>query len=170
MHLQLGIIVLLLAASTPAEAVPTASRAISQDLLVGTWKCGPTSMKGPHLSMVVEIVTKRAADQTFVSTNTSVITPNGQPSVTVTDSARGTWRLEGTTLISTFKEMKFLSSSDPRISNEFGQKIHDDQLRKKAIYKSKILEISRETLRSIPIESDYVEAVVVSNCRRTEGG
>ncbi|MDQ1835502.1 hypothetical protein [Massilia scottii] len=163
MHLLSAIIAVLLAGISPAGAGPLAP---SQDLLTGTWECGPTFMKGPQLVMTVVTVTKRAADRTFVSTSTSVITPRGKPAITLIDSARGTWRLEGRILISAFQESKFISASDPTISAELGQKLQDDQLRNKSIYKAEILQINRKSMRFIPVGSDYSEAVVESNCRK----
>jgi len=47
-----------------------------------------------------------------------------------------------------------------------GQKIQDEQLREKFIYKSQILEIDQESMRFIAVDTDHAEAVVETNCRR----
>lgn len=161
---QLSLSAVLLAGMAPAEADRFAT---SQESLTGTWECGPTTMTGPQLVMKVTSITKYGADQTFVSTTTNVIKPNVRSAVTVVNASRGTWRLEGTTLISVFQESKFISSSDPIISAVLGQKLEVDELRKKSVYKSKILEFSRESLRRTPVDSAYAEAVVETSCRRT---
>lgn len=140
---------------------------VTHDSIVGAWECGPTTMKGPQFEMTVVIVTKYAADGTFESTTSSVIAPSGQSAISQIDSARGSWKLDGTILSSSFKDSKFISSSDPSISQEFGQKIQDDQLRKKSVYKSEILEIGQTSMRMIPVESEYAEAVVESVCKRS---
>jgi len=68
--------------------------------------------------------------------------------------------------ITEFQESKFISASDPTISSEVGQKIQDEQLREKFIYKSQILEIDQESMRFIAVDTDHAEAVVETNCRR----
>ena len=140
---------------------------VTQDSIVGAWECGPTTMKGPQFEMTVVIVTKYTANGTFESITTSVITPSGKPAISLVDSARGSWKLDGAVLSSAFKDSKFISASDPSISQEFGQKIQDDQLRKKSVYKAEILEIGQASMRVIPVESEYAEAVVASTCKRT---
>ncbi len=161
---QTLIFTLLLAGVAPAEA---ARLAVSPESLIGTWECGPTTMKGPQFAMNVTSVGTFAADRTFVGKSTNVIEPNGRPAITVVTTSRGTWRLEGTTLIWVYQESKFISASDPSISVEMGQKVEDDEMRKKSVYKSEILEISRESMRRIPVDSAYAAAVVETKCRRT---
>jgi hypothetical protein len=124
-------------------------------------------MKGPQFVMNITSVGTFAADRTFVGMTTNVIQPNGRPAVTVVNSSRGTWRLERTTLIWVYQESKFISASDPTISAERGQKVEDDEMRKKSVYKSEILEISRESMRRIPVDSVYAAAVVETRCKRT---
>lgn len=125
--------------------------------------------KGHGLVMNVTSVTKFEADRTFVTMVTNVIKPIDRSAVTIVSSARGTWRLDGSTLISDYQESKFISSSDPTISAERGQQVEDDEMRKKSVFKSKILEVSRESMHRIPVDSAYPEAVVESRCRRTAG-
>ena len=161
---QLSVLAVLLACVVPAAA---ARLAALPESLIGTWACGPTTMNGPKLVMEVTSITKFATDRTFKTTTTNVIKPSNRSPVTVVISSHGTWRLEGATLIWLYQESKFLSSSDPIISVEMGQKVEDDELRKKSLYKSKIVEISQELMRRIPLDSAYAEAVVESKCRRT---
>jgi hypothetical protein len=153
----------MLAGLAPASA---ASLPISQKSLIGTWECGPTIMKGPHAVMSVVSITTFADDNSFVGKSSNVIAPPGSSAFTVTNSARGTWQLEGTALTWVYLESKFISSSDPRISVESGQKVEDDEMRKKSVFKSKILEITHDTLRRIPIDSAHPEAVVEAKCKR----
>lgn len=160
----LTILAVMLAGLAPAEPGPLA---VSQESLTGTWECGPTTMKGPQIVISVTSVTKFAPDLSFVSTTTNVIKPSSRSAVTVVNSSRGTWRLEGTTLIWAYQESKFISSSDPFISAEIGQKVEDDELRKKSVYKSEILEVTRQSMRRIPVDSAYAAAVVEASCRRT---
>jgi hypothetical protein len=161
---RLLISTVMLAGVAPAEAGPLA---VSPESLTGTWECGPTTMQGPQLVMSITSVGTFAADRTFVAMTTNVIKPNGRSAVTVVNSSRGTWRLEGTTLIWVYQESKFISASDPIISAERGQKVEDDEMRKKSVYKSEILEISRESMRRIPVDSAYAAAVVETRCKRT---
>ena len=157
----------LLSALASGGADKPVHSVVTHDSIVGSWECGPTTMKGPQFEMTVVIVTKYASDGTFESTTTSVITPSGKAAISLVDLARGSWKLDGTILSSSFKDSQFISSSDPSISQEFGQKIQDDQLRKKSVYKSEILEIGQASMRMIPVESEYAEAVVESACKRT---
>jgi len=84
----------------------------------------------------------------------------------MTDQSRGTWQLEGNVLISAVQEVKFISSSDPTLSKAEGQALEDTQLRKKSVYKSRILQIGKNASRSMPVESIYKEAVVETSCKR----
>lgn len=161
---HVSVLAVLLACVVPTAAARSAA---SPESLIGTWACGPTTISGPTLVMEVSSVTKFAADWTFVTTATNVIKPSNRSPVTVVISSHGTWRLEGATLIWLYQESKFLSSSDPIISVEMGQKVEDDELRKKSLYKSKIVEICQESMRRIPLDSAYAEAVVETKCRRT---
>jgi hypothetical protein len=163
MHFQFAMLVALMSTigSAAAAAVP-----VSAGALTGSWECGPTVMKGPQFVMSVLSVTTRSADGTFVSTSTSTITPDGQTPKTLIDASRGTWKLEGTTLISTYLESRFVPSADRSVPAEIGQRVLDDELRKKSVFKSKVLDITSTSMRSIPVDSAYVEAVVESTCRR----
>ena len=140
--------------------------AVTPESLVGTWECGPTTMKGPEFVSNVTSVGIFAADRTFVGMTTNVIKPSGRSAITVVNSSRGNWRLEGTTLFWIYQESKFISASDPNITAEMGQKVEDDEMRKKSIFKSEILEISRESMRRIPVDSAYAAAVVETRCKR----
>ena len=160
---QLSFFAVLLA-GVPAQA---GGLGVSPESLAGTWECGPTTMKGPEFTMDVTSVTNFAADRTFVSKTTNVIKPGSRSAIVVVSSSNGTWRLEGTTLIWVYQESKFVSSSDPIISTEMGQKIEDDEMRKKSVFKSKILEITQEFMRRIPVDSAHPAAVVEAKCKRT---
>lgn len=164
MFTKISIAAVLLACTAPAEA---GSLPVTENALIGTWDCGPTKMKGPDFVMSVVSATKFGADRTFVNMTTNLIEPAGKSAITIITSSRGTWRMEGTTLVWIYQESKFISSSNPAITPELGQKFEDDDLRKKSVYKSKILEISQDLLRRIPINSAHPEAVVEARCRRT---
>jgi hypothetical protein len=166
MHIQVAIFAAMMSAIGTAAA---AAMPVSVASLTGSWECGPTVMKGPKFQMSVVSVTTRAADGTFVTKGTSTITPDGQTPKTLIDASRGTWKLEGTTLISTFLESRFVPSADRSIPTEIGQKVLDDELRKKSVFKAKVLAITATSMRSIPVDSAYVEAVVESTCRRRKG-
>lgn len=163
MRSQLAACTAFISAMSVAVAAPLP---VSPAALTGTWECGPTVMKGPQFVMSVVSVTTRAADGTFVSKSTSIITPDDQSPKTLIDASRGTWKLEGTTLVSTFLESRFVPSEDKSVPTEIGQKILDDELRKKSVFKSKVLDVTSKAMRSIPVDSAYPEAVVESTCRR----
>lgn len=146
----------------------TASRAtvLSEEVMIGTWECGPTSMQGPNFNVLVTVRTTNNADHTYSSHTTSVITPDGKPAITNKDVAYGTWRLENDVITSTVERVQFLSSSDPSFSNFVGQQIQDAQLKMKSVYKSRVIAFDGNTSRSIPVDAMYKEAVVESSCRR----
>ena len=139
---------------------------LSKESLVGTWLCGPTTMHGPNFDIVVTMETTNAADNTYTSLTTSAISPHGKDPITTKDRAFGTWQLDGDVITSHVQKVEFLSSSDPSISNEFGQQVQDAQLKKKSTYHSRILEFTGDTSRSVPVNSMYKEAVVESSCER----
>lgn len=95
-----------------------------------------------------------------------MIEPRDQSPTTIGTSSRGTWRLEGAILTWAYQESKFVSSSNPAITPEIGQKVEDEEMRKKSVFKSKILEVTPDSLRRISVESAHPEAVVEVKCRR----
>ena len=123
-------------------------------------------MQGPNFDLVVTTRTTNNHDHTYSSLTTSVITPHGQAAVTNKDIAYGSWRLEADVISSTVERVQFLSSSDPTFSRELGQQIQEAQLKKKSVYKSRVLDFDGNTSRSVPVDSMYKEAVVESSCRR----
>lgn len=159
-------IVVFAAAGLLAGCATTRPAGLSSQSLVGAWRCGPTAMHGPTFDMAVSTETINRADGRYTSLTTSVITPHGKSPVVIQDRASGIWLLEGDILASEVQEVKFLSSSDPSISNERGQKMQDDLLKKKSIYRSRILKFTRRTLRIIPVEPTDKEAEVESLCKR----
>ncbi len=157
---------ILVAVATVVGCSTSREPRLSDQAMLGDWDCGPTTMHGPGFDLVVTVRTTNRPDHTYTSLTTSVITPHGKSPVTNKDQAYGTWRLDGGIVTSSVQRVEFLSSSDPTFSKELGQKIQDDQLRKKSTYQSRILEFDGEVSRSIPVNSLYKEAIVESSCRR----
>ena len=144
----------------------TTKTSITDESLIGTWECSPTTMHDPNFDLVVTTRTTNNSDHTYTELTTSVITPHGKPSITNRDQANGTWRLDGDVTTSTVLRVEFISSSDPTISKELGQQIQESQLKKKSVYQSKILAFDGATSRSVPLNSMYKEAAVESSCKR----
>lgn len=157
---------ILVMAAIVAGCSTSRESGLSDQALLGAWECGPTTMHGPNFDLKVTVQTTNRPDHTYASLTTSVITPHGKSPVTNKDQAHGTWRLDGDIITSTVQQVEFLSSSDPTFSKELGQKVQDDQLRKKSTYQSRILEFNGDVSRSIPVNSLYKGAVVESSCRR----
>lgn len=139
---------------------------LSHESLVGTWDCGPTTIHGSNFDLVVTTRTTNNSDHTYSRLTTSVITPHGQVAVTNKDISLGSWHLEGDVVTSVVERVQFLSSSDPTFSEELGQDIQEAELRKKSVYKSRILDFNGKTSRSIPVDTMYEEASVESSCWR----
>jgi hypothetical protein len=138
-------------------------------MVVGTWKCAAVApMKGPGFVLALSYVTERTANLTFFTTVTGVHTFAGRAPITIVDTSQGTWRLEGSTVIWDTKAVKFISSSDPIITSERWQKIQDDQLAKKSIDKSKVLEIDAQSMHTVPVDSQYQDAMVGTKCVRVK--
>ena len=169
MRSHLAMCIVLNAALCAASAAPVE---VTEKLLTGIWECGPTAMQGPPggpASLITVVsMTDRAPDLTFSSLTTTVILYSDRRSLTFIAADKGSWRLEGTTLLSEYKESTFVSASDPRISREAGQQVLDAELRKKSVFKSAILDIGPTALRSIPVDSAHAGAVVEATCRRTD--
>ena len=147
-----------------SSAAASSSLALSD--LVGTWRCGPTVMQGPGFTVTTTDETNRLADGTYTSHTTTVIAAPGKPAFTLQDRSNGTWELKGDVVTIHVIRAEFLSASDPSITKEAGQKAQDDQLAKKSVYESRILEITGGRTRSIPVNSMYKEAAVESSCER----
>ncbi len=142
------------------------SLSLTEADLVGTWRCGPTAMQGPGFTVTVTDVTTKLPDGTYTANTSTVIAPPGKPSITLQDRSNGTWKLAGDIVTSHVTGVEFLSASDSSVTKEAGQKAQDDQLAKKSVYESRILEFTGNRSRSIPVNSMYKEAAVESTCER----
>jgi hypothetical protein len=139
---------------------------VTGEALVGNWKCGPTTVAGELVTVKVETLNNNSPDGTFETFTTSVITPKGSSSITTRDRTWGTWRVENGEYISSVDGVTFLSSSDPTLSLEFGQKVHEQELAKKSRYRSKVLSLTKTETVTVPVESLYKEAEVETRCER----
>lgn len=139
---------------------------VTEQALLGTWECGPTTMHGPGFKVEVTTRITKRADHTYSDTNTSVLIPDTGVVMTNRDTSHGTWRLDGDIVTSEVLEVRFLSSSNLDLSREEGQRILDELVSKKSVYRSRILALDANTSRSIPVGSMYKEAEVESTCRR----
>ena len=139
---------------------------LSDASLVGVWKCGPTTMRGPGFDMVATFETTYRVDHTTTTLTTSVISPHTGVPVTLRDRADGEWTLEGDVLTSTVRKVEFVSSTDPTLGPQEGQGILEAQVRKKSVYRSRSLACDGRVWRSSPVDPMYAEADVETTCRR----
>lgn len=161
MHRKIAAAIFLAASGSATAATP-----VSPSDLAGTWRCGPTVMQGPGFTVTVTDETTRLPDGTFTGHTRSVISSPGKVPLTLQDRSAGTWELAGDVVRSRINHVEFLSASDPSVTKEAGQKAQDEQLAKKSVYESRILEFNGTRSRSIPVNSMYKEAAVESNCER----
>ena len=143
-----------------------ASQPIAQSDLLGAWRCGPTVMQGPGFTLTVMDETKKLPDGTYTAHTTTVVSAPGKAPITLKDRSNGTWELKGDVVRTHVLRAEFLFASDSSFTKEAGQKAQDDQLAKKSVYESRILELTGTRSRSIPINSMYKEAAVESRCER----
>lgn len=162
MSLKIAIAAFLAGVGSSATASP--SLAVAD--LVGTWRCGPTVMQGPGFTVTVTDETNKLPDGTFTAHTTTVIAAPGEAPITLRDRSNGTWELKGDVVSSHVLRAEFLSASDPSITRDAGQKAQDDQLARKSVYESRILELTGTRSRSIPVNSMDKEANVESRCER----
>lgn len=162
MHRKLAVAILLVAAGSAAA---TTSPLRPSDL-VGTWRCGPTVMQGPGFTVTVTDETTKFPDATFTGYTRTVISAPGKAPLTLQDRSSGTWELVGDVVRSRINHVEFLSAPDPSVTKEAGQRAQDEQLAKKSVYESRILEFDGTHSRSIPVNSMYREAAVESTCER----
>lgn len=156
---------LLLSAVSPSatQSVPVV---LTDEIMIGTWDCGPTTMHGPKFDIVVSSRTTNRPDHTATTVTTSIITPHGAPPITNIDEATETWAIDGDLVTRIVSKIRFISSTDPRITPEIGQQIVDDQVARKSVYQSRILGIKGRVLRSIPFNATQKQAEVESTCSR----
>lgn len=139
---------------------------IKKQLVVGTWECGPTVMKGPEVTVTASYVVERKADMTFMHTGTSRVEPKGREAFTFDATYRGTWKLAGDVLTWTYTESKFVGSSLPHVTPEIGQKIIDDEQQKQPISSSRVLRVDARSISTISVKPLYPAAAVASHCTR----
>lgn len=162
--------VLILAALISLNCGASQPQEIIEGDLLGTWECGPTVIRGPNFELVMRSTTTRRTDHTFTTVTTLLTKPDGKTDFTTEDSSRGKWWLDGDVVAHDYEHTEFLSSSDPSIDKEFGQKVVDAQLKKKRLYQSRILFLDKTSLRMTPLNSMYEEAVVETRCKRVSAG
>ena len=162
MHRKVAISALI-AVSGPTAA---SAKPLSHSDLVGTWRCGPTVMQGPGFTVTVTDETTKLSDGTYSGHSSTVISAPGKPALTLPDRSSGTRELVGDVVKSRIDQIEFLSASDPSITKEAGQRAQDEQLAKKSVYESRILEFTGTRSRSIPVNYMYKEAAVESTCER----
>jgi len=134
--------------------------------LVGTWECGPTVMQGPDFDLTVNSRITRNADHTYSDVTTSIIQPRGKTAITTQDQSSGTWQLDADIVTSRVDRVEFLSSSDPGFTRQQGQASLEAELKKKSVFRSRLLYLDANSSRSKPIGSLYKAAEVESSCRR----
>jgi hypothetical protein len=159
-------IVVITAAALLGGCATTRPVGLSGQALVGTWRCGPVAVPDPNFDLVVTTETVNQADGRYTGLSTSVITQPGKAPVVIRDRASGTWLLEGDIFVSKIEQVQFLSASDTWISQERGQKVQDEMLKKKSVYRSRILEFTGSTLRIVPVDPAYKAAELESLCKR----
>ncbi|QYF95319.1 hypothetical protein KY495_09280 [Massilia sp. PAMC28688] len=143
---------------------------VTKQLIVGTWECGPTVMKGPDVTVTASYVLERKPDMTFMHTGTSRVEPKGREAFTFDATYRGTWKLAGDVLTWTYTESKFVGSSLPQVTPEIGQKIIDDEHRKQPISSSRVIRVDARSISTIPVKPLYAAAAVASHCKRKMEG
>ena len=159
-----ALVLLLLSAASQPAAPPAI--VLTDEILVGTWVCGPTTMHGPSFDIAVTSRTTNRPDHTSTTLTTTIITPHGAPSMTNVDEATETWAIDGDLITRTVSKLRFVSSTDPRITPEVGQRIMDDQVARKSVYQSRVLGMKGTVLRSVPFNATHKQTEVESSCRR----
>lgn len=120
--------------------------------VVGRWRCGPTALHGTGFDVAVSTDTTYRADRRFDTLTRSVITRAGHAPVTTQDRAEGTWTLAGDVLRTTVSRATFLSSSDPAISRRAGQQLQDAQLRRRAVFETRLRRVDATHWRASPVD------------------
>lgn len=162
MIVKLAIAALLVVSASGAAAPLT----LKPSDLVGAWRCGPTAMQGPGFTITVTDENTRLQDGNFTEHTTTVISAPNKVPLTLQHRSSGTWELNGDVVQIHVQRSEFLSASDPSVSKEQGQKAQDEQLAKKSVYESRILELNGDRLRTTPVNPMYKEAAVESSCQR----
>jgi hypothetical protein len=157
----------LIALTLWSSAVLAEPAILSDENYVGAWECGPTTMHGANFDLVVTARMVNRADHTSTTTSTSIITPHGAAPITNVDESVDTWKIEGDLITTQTVSWRFVSSTDPTLTVEEGQSILDKQRDTKSTYLARVLSADRDTIRTIPHNSLYAEAVVESVCKRT---
>jgi len=129
----------------------TALAPIDAAAVVGRWRCGPTTLHGNGFDVSVSTDSTYRADRRFETLTRSVITRAGRTPVTTQDRAEGTWSLSGDVLRTTVRRAVFLSSSDPSISVREGQALQDAQLRRRAVYETRVQRRDATHWRTTPV-------------------
>jgi hypothetical protein len=135
--------------------------------LVGKWNCEQYVMKTDIYNVTVNEYPVYEANGNFFEISEATIEyPNGF-SFTFETKLTGTWVLNNKVLDIKFKQAEFLSSDNPQITNQKGQKIADDQFNKKNWAKSEVTFIG-EKFKYKPIDPMYKEANMVVTCGKAK--
>lgn len=126
--------------------------------VVGRWRCGPTVLHGAGFDVTVSTDTTYGADRRFTTLTRSVIAHSGRTPVITQDRAEGTWTLAGDVLRTTVHRATFLASSDPAITVRAGQQLQDAQLRRRAMFETRLRRIDATRWRTSPVDGGGTEA------------
>lgn len=124
-------------------------------------------MQGPGFTVTTSEKITRLETGTYVAHATTVIAVPGRPPLTVQDRSNGTWGFADGIIKTSVLQVEFVSASDPSVTKEKGQKAQDDQLKKKSIYESRVLNFTKNHYRTIPVNSTYKEAEVEISCKQS---
>jgi hypothetical protein len=150
----------LLGILLPTACATTAP--IDATAVAGRWRCGPTVLHGAGFDVTVSTDTTYGRDARFDTLTRSVITRAGHPAVTTQDRAQGTWALSGDVLRTTVQRVQFLSSSDPKVSVREGQRLQDAQLKRRAVFESRLRRIDATHWTTSPVDGSGAG----TNCTR----
>ena len=120
--------------------------------VAGRWRCGPTTLHGSGFDVAVSTDSTYRPDRRFDTVTRSVITRAGAAPVTTQDRAEGTWSLTGDVLRTTVQRVTFLSSSDPKISLREGQRLQEAQLKRRAVFETRLERIDATHWRTAPVD------------------
>lgn len=161
---------LLVAVLVAGWATVAGARNDAGAALVGSWECGPTVMHGPDVDVTVITRITKNADHTYSDQTTSVIQQQGKAAITHQDTSHGTWQLDADIITTHVERVEFLSSSDPTLTRQQGQANLEAQLKKKSVYRSRLLYLDATSSRAVPVGSLYKAAEVETSCRRVGSG
>lgn len=140
---------------------------LASESIVGSWVCGPYTMEGRGIKVIAADKIEYKANGRYYSNSESTTEIVSQSIVIgMKWSSIGSWEFRDSVLYTSNSKETFISSDNQKITKEIGQRILDDESKKKSESSAKITFLPDGITRR-PVDPIYEEADIEVKCTKS---